>query len=256
MRILSWNVNGLRAVVRKEKWDDVFELGPDILCLQETKAHPDQLPEDNHTPNGYEAYFSSSQVRKGYSGVAVYTTKTPNAVHEGMGIKAFDEQGRLLTLEFDGWVLINGYFPNGASKTASLAYKLDFYDEFLAYIENYRSKGFSIVFGGDLNVAHEEIDIARPEANKNHTGFLPEERAWVDELIHHGYIDTFRHTHPSKQVFSYWDLQSRARDRNVGWRIDYWFISPELLPKLKSADIYGNIYGSDHAPVGIDIELN
>lgn len=255
MRILSWNVNGLRAVVRKDKWAQLFELEPDILCLQETKVETDQLPDGNHTPQGYESFFHSSTERKGYSGVAVYTKLSPKKVEKGLGEERFDRQGRLITLYFDGWALVNAYFPNGASKTASLEYKLDFYDAFLTHVEKLKQDGNAVIFGGDLNVAHEAIDIARPEANKDHIGFLPEERAWIDELKNHGYIDTFRHLHPNKQTFSYWDLRTRARDRDVGWRLDYWFVSPELIGQVKEADILGDIYGSDHAPVLLEIDL-
>lgn len=256
MRIISWNVNGLRAVVRKEKWKQLFELNPDIVCIQETKCTPEQLPEENYAPEGYEAHFASSTARKGYSGVAVYTRITPKEVVFGLDIEQFDEHGRVITLVLDDFVLINGYFPNGASKTAPLDYKLEFYDEFLQYVEKYRKEGYSVIFGGDLNVAHKAIDLARPEANKKSIGFLPEEREWIDALERHGYIDTLRLKHGDKEgMYTYWDLRTRARDRNVGWRLDYWFISPELVKKVKDADIYSDIYGSDHAPILLDIDL-
>ncbi|MEX0934735.1 MAG: exodeoxyribonuclease III [Candidatus Paceibacterota bacterium] len=257
MRIISWNVNGLRAVVRKDKWDQLFKkFDPDIVCTQETKCNPDQLPEGNHAPDGYEAYFASSTARKGYSGVGVYTRVKPQEVVRGLDIEQFDEHGRVITLVFDEHIVVNGYFPNGASDTAPLDYKLEFFDEFLQFIERYRNEGYSIIFGGDINVAHTEIDLARPKANKNHIGFLPEEREWIDAFERHGYIDTFRLKHGQKKdMYTYWDLRTRARDRNVGWRLDYWFVSPELVGKVKNADIYTDIYGSDHAPILLDIDL-
>lgn len=256
MRIISWNVNGLRAVVRKEKWQQIFELEPDILCLQETKCNPDQLPEGNYVPAGYEAYFASSTARKGYSGVGVYTRIEPREVIQGLDLERFDEHGRVITLVFDEYIVVNGYFPNGASKTAPLDYKLEFFDEFLQFIEKYRREGYSIIFGGDVNVAHKPIDLARPQANKKSIGFLPEEREWIDEIVRHGYVDTLRLKRGDKEgLYTYWDLRTRARDRNVGWRLDYWFVSPELSRKVQHADIYSDIYGSDHAPIVLDIDL-
>jgi len=254
MVILSWNVNGLRALHRKGNWGDIFEHVPDILCIQETKSSPDQLSDELKTVTGYHSHFAASEVKKGYSGVAVYTRELPKQVDYGMGIKRFDQEGRLLTLQFDDLVLCCVYFPNGGMGPERLKYKLDFYDAFLEYIEQFRAQGKSIIFCGDVNTAHEEIDLARPKENEQNTGFLPEERAWLDEVVRKGYVDTFRELHPhTREAYSYWDLKTHARDRNVGWRIDYVFISPDLLPRLQRAFILPQVFGSDHCPVGIEL---
>ncbi len=254
MNIISWNVNGLRAVAKKGNFADIMARNPDILCLQETKAEADQLPEDVRTVPGYHSYFSHSKTRKGYSGVGVYTKQQPLKVEEGMGIKDMDQEGRLLVLYFPDFVLLNCYFPNGGGGPERLAYKLEFYDNFLAFIEKLRIAGHAVIVCGDVNTAHEEIDLARPKENETNTGFLPEERAWIDEVIRHGYVDIYRHTHPdTKDAYTYWDMKTAARSRNVGWRIDYFFISPDLLPRVRKAEILADIYGSDHCPIVIEV---
>lgn len=208
MNVISWNVNGIRAIHRKGNWTWFEETRPDIFCVQETKASPDQLAPEVSNPEGYFAYFSSSQIRKGYSGVAVYSKIKPNKWQEGIGVKKFDEQGRILTLFFDDFVLINVYVPNGNSKTAPLDFKLEFYETLLKYMDNLRAEGHKIVMTGDINVAHEEIDLARPRENSTRIGFLPEERAWIDEYLADGYIDAFRNFYPNKiGAYSYWDMK-------------------------------------------------
>ncbi len=255
MKLVSWNVNGLRAIHRKGDWNNFLKLSPDIFCLQETKANSHQLPEEVVNLQGYFSYFSSSKIKKGYSGVATYSKKEPLEIKYGFGKKRFDEEGRFLETHFRNFVLINVYFPNGGRGLERLQYKFDFYDAFLNHIEKLRKRGKSIIFCGDVNTAHEEIDLARPKANEKHTGFLPEERAWIDEVINVGYTDTFRHFYPNKaEAYSYWDVKSRARDRNVGWRIDYFFVSNNLIPRLKKAFILDDVYGSDHCPVAIEIK--
>ncbi|MDP6387887.1 MAG: exodeoxyribonuclease III [Candidatus Pacebacteria bacterium] len=254
MKILSWNVNGLRAIHKKDSWNDFFTQNADIFCIQETKAQPQQLPEQLREIRGHFSFFASAEIKKGYSGVAVYTKTKPKKVEYGMGIKRFDQEGRLLTLYFKNFILLNVYFPNGGMGPERLKYKLDFYDAFLNYIEKLKKGEKKIIFCGDINTAHEEIDLARPRENKESTGFLPEERAWIDEVIRHGYIDTFRHLNPDKKdSYSYWDIKTRARDRNIGWRLDYFFISSNLQNNLKKAFILSDIFGSDHAPVGIEL---
>lgn len=255
MKLISWNVNGLRSVHRNNYWKDFLKINADIFCLQETKASPEQLPQEVREVSGYYSYFSSSKIKKGYSGVATYSKIKPEKVEHGMGIKKFDDEGRIVTTYFKNFVLLNVYFPNGGGGSERLKYKFDFYDAFLEHAEILRRvQGKKIIFCGDVNTAHEEIDLARPKENEENTGFLPEERAWIDEVVRAGYIDTFRHFYSHKTgAYSYWDMKSRARDRNVGWRIDYFFVSPDLKNKLKSAFILSDILGSDHCPVGIDL---
>lgn len=256
MKLISWNVNGLRAVYRKGNLKDVFEYNPDILCLQETKSSPDQLPSELRDIDGYTSYFSSSMVKKGYSGVALYTKNKPDMVKYGMGIEEFDQEGRFIEAHYGDLVLLNVYFPNGGQGPHRLEYKLRFYDAFLEYIQELRTQGKRIIFCGDVNTAHEEIDLARPKANEENTGFLPEERAWIDEVIRGGYLDTFRYMYPNKkEMYTYWDLKTRARDRNVGWRLDYVFISSDLESNLKKTFILSDVFGSDHCPIGVKIEI-
>jgi len=254
MKLISWNVNGLRAIYKKKYWKPFFTLNADIFCLQEIKASSEQLPEDILNPLGYHSFFASSVIKKGYSGVAIYSKEKPLEVKYGFDIEKFDNEGRLLEARFKNFILFNVYFPNGGVDPNRLQYKLDFYDTFLNYIEKLRKKGQKIIFCGDINTAHEEIDLARPKSNEQHTGFLPVERAWIDEVINHGYVDTFRHFYPRKtEAYSYWDIKTRARDRNVGWRLDYFFISNNLLSQVKKASILSNIYGSDHCPIMLEL---
>lgn len=254
MKLVSWNVNGLRAVAKKGFLDWLHESGADIVGLQETKAEPTQLSDDVRNPRGYFSYFSHPKERKGYSGVALYAKKEPKKVEYGIGLPGTDDEGRIVIGHFDNFVLLNVYFPNGGGGPERLKYKLDFYDAFLSYVEKLRRKEPRIIFMGDVNTAHEEIDLARPRENETHTGFLPEERAWIDEVVRHGWIDTFRHFYPDKTgAYSYWDMKSAARERNVGWRIDYIFVTPELLPRLKAAGISASVFGSDHCPIWIEL---
>lgn len=250
MNIISWNVNGLRSLEKNGYWNSFLALAPDIFCLQETKAEPDQLPAPLRSPTGYHAYFSSSKVKKGYSGVALYAKHEPREVIYGMGIPRFDDEGRIVGGDFGDFVLLNVYFPNGGQGPERLAYKLNFYDAFLEYVDHLRAKGKSVIFCGDINTAHEAIDLARPRENEENTGFLPEERAWIDEVVRHGYVDTYRHFFPTKAgAYTYWDQKTRARDRNVGWRIDYFFVSTDIMPRVHDVDILSTIFGSDHCPV-------
>jgi exodeoxyribonuclease-3 len=255
MKIISWNVNGLRAIHRKGNWDTFLKLDPDIFCLQETKANPEQLPPEVRNLVGYHSYFDIPKVKKGYSGVAIYSKEKPEKVQYMMGNPELDNEGRLIAAYYKDFVLLTVYFPNGGGGPARLKYKLDFYDLFLKFIEKLRKQGKSIIFCGDVNTAHEEIDLARPKQNEENTGFLPEERAWLDEVVNHGYIDIYRHLNPGKTgAYTYWDIKSAARERNVGWRIDYFFISPDLLPKVKKAEILKDVYGSDHCPILLELK--
>ncbi len=255
MNLISWNVNGLRAIHKKGNFADILKKDADILCFQETKAEAEQLAEEVRNPAGYFSYFSHSKKRKGYSGVAVYSKIKPEKVEEGMGVSEFDQEGRLLVVYYKDFVLLNCYFPNGGGGSERLAFKLDFYDHFLAFIEKLHKKGHKIIVCGDVNTAHETIDLARPKQNENNTGFLPEERAWIDELVNHGYVDIFRHLNPTKKdIYTYWDMKTGARERNVGWRIDYFFISSDLLPRVKQATMLAGFFGSDHCPVVLEVK--
>ena len=223
------------------------------------------MPEEVLKIPEYFSYFSSPEKKKGYSGVAIYTKEEPTKVEYGLGAPEFDNEGRVIVAYYPEFVLLNVYFPNGGGGPERLKYKMDFYDVFLSFVDSLKKKGphfakatrgeQKIIFCGDVNTAHEAIDLARPKENEGNTGFLPEERAWLDEVIVHGYADVFRHLHPTKKdAYTFWDMKSRARDRNVGWRIDYFFISNNLLPKIKSTNILSDVYGSDHCPITLVIE--
>ena len=241
--------------MRKGNWDWLLIDQPDIFCFQETKANPDQLTEDVRNPKGYHSYFDVPKEKKGYSGTAIYSKIKPEKVEYIMGVPVLDNEGRLIAVYYKDFVLLNVYFPNGGGGPERLKYKLDFYDEFLKFIEKLRKQGKSIIFCGDINTAHEEIDLARPKENEKNTGFLPEERAWLDEVINAGYIDVYRHFNPTKaQAYTYWDMKTAARERNVGWRIDYFFVSPDLLPRIKKTEILSSIYGSDHCPILLELK--
>lgn len=252
MNIISWNVNGIRACYKKGCWDWLMKESPDILCLQETKAHPDQLPEEVRNPKGFFTYFDHSKTKKGYSGVALYTKQKPQKVEVGLGIPTLDEEGRMITAFFKDFVVSNVYFPNGGGGPHRIKFKLEFYKAFLSYVEGLRKEGYKVIFCGDINTAHKAIDLARPKENEKNTGFLPEERAWIDEVEAKGYVDIFRKLNPeTKGVYTYWDMKTFARERNVGWRIDYFFISPETEENIISTAILKDITGSDHCPISL-----
>ena len=261
MRIITWNVNGLRANVKKGGFDWFLNESPDIYCIQETKAEPEQLEEGVRNPAGYYSYFDHSKGRKGYSGVAVFTKIKPDKVEYGMGVPDIDQEGRFLALFFESstetknkFVLLNIYFPNGGGGPERLSFKLRYYDEFLKYINKLKKEGYEIIFCGDVNTAHTEIDLARPKENVENTGFLPIERAWLDKVVDAGYTDVFRHFYPKDTgKYTYWDMKTFARDRNVGWRIDYFFVTPGMLKLVTKVKILDEIMGSDHCPVEIFI---
>ncbi len=254
IRMISWNVNGIRAAYKKGAFDWFVQEQPDIFCVQETKAHKEQLDPALTDVPGYHVYFSSA-VRKGYSGVAVYTKENPQRVVTGFGVERFDNEGRTLVLEYEPFTLCNVYFPNGKASEERLQYKLEFYDAFLEYIDGLTKQGQNIIVCGDVNTAHKEIDLARPKQNENTSGFLPIERAWIDKLLSHGYVDTLRMFHAEPELYTWWSFRSRARERNVGWRIDYFFVNKELKPRVKDAFILPAVMGSDHCPLGIEVEV-
>jgi exodeoxyribonuclease-3 len=254
MKILCWNVNGIRAVQGKGFLEWLHGESPDILCVQETKAHPDQLGGELQEPHGYHAYWDYPE-RKGYSGVATFTKEKPVRVQNGLGIPKFDIEGRVIIAEYPEFILLNVYFPNGKQNENRLKYKMDFYEAFLEFVAPLKANGGKLVICGDFNTAHKEIDLARPKENEKVSGFLPIERAWMDKFIAHGFIDTFRQFNKEPNQYTWWDLKSRARERNVGWRIDYFFVTENLLPSISNAFIMPQVMGADHCPVGIILRI-
>ena len=254
VRILSWNVNGLRAVAKKGFLLWLQKVSPDVLCLQEIKAMKAQLPPDVLHAPGYEFFIHSAQ-RPGYSGVATFSKQKPVKVNTGFGMERFDNEGRVLETEFPEFTLFNIYFPNGKSGPERLQYKMDFYEYYLKYFEKLRQQGKKLVICGDVNTAHREIDLARPKENSKISGFLPIEREWMDKLVSKGFIDTFRVFDQGPAKYTWWDVISGARARNVGWRIDYFFISDDLRPNLEEAFILPDVMGSDHCPVGVVLKF-
>ena len=253
MKLISWNINGIRAAYKKGLYDWLNKEKPDIFCIQEIKAMPDQIPNKLKNLSDYHLYVNSS-IKKGYSGVATYTKIKPTKVIKKFDIKKFDIEGRIMITEFSNFTLFNIYFPNGKKNQERLDYKLDFYDAFLSYADNYKNNGKNIIVCGDFNTAHKEIDLARPKQNEKNSGFLPIERSWIDMFIKHGYVDTFRHFNKNPNQYTWWDQKTRSRERNVGWRIDYYFVNIELLPKISDSFILTDIMGSDHCPIGIQIK--
>jgi exodeoxyribonuclease-3 len=254
IRILSWNVNGIRAAYRKGFLDWFLKEKPDVLCLQEVKAAAEQLPPELREVAGYQT-FSSSAERKGYSGVLLYSKEKPKSVKTGLGIERFDSEGRILIAEYPAFLVFNVYFPNGKASKERLRFKMDFYDAFLEYADTLKKKGKKLVICGDVNTAHQEMDLARPKENAKVSGFLPEERAWIDKFIAHGYVDTFRMFNRQPGQYTWWDLKTKARERDVGWRIDYFFVSDNLKKNVKSSFILSDVMGSDHCPIGIDVTV-
>jgi len=251
LKIISWNVNGIRSISKKGFLEWFREEAPDILCLQETKAEPGQLDESLTSPKGYTTYWNYPE-KKGYAGVAVLAKKEPCSVKKDFPPAGLDTEGRALILDHKSFLLINVYFPNGGMSRDRLRYKLAFYDAFLEYVDGLRNR--NIVICGDFNTAHKEIDLARPKQNEMFSGFLPEERAWMDKFASRGYVDTFRRFNGEGGNYTWWDYKTRSRERNVGWRIDYFFVTKKLLPRLKDAFILSDVKGSDHCPVGIELK--
>ncbi|WP_457628612.1 exodeoxyribonuclease III [Oceanithermus sp.] len=246
MKLASWNVNGLRAAAKKGFWDVVRGLDADVLGLQEVRTEaPPELPE------GFESYrwYWNAGERKGYAGVGVLARAEPLTVRRGIGHDEFDEEGRVITLEYECYYVVNAYFPNAGRGLPRLGYKLAFDQAIENYLEGLRARK-GVVLMGDLNVAHREIDIARPKQNQKSAGFTPEERAWIDAFLKKGWVDSFRHLHPDEAgAYTWWTYRFNARAKNIGWRIDYIIISEDLLPHLKDAYIYYDAYASDHVPV-------
>ena len=257
MRIITWNVNGLRSVGRKDLLAWLEAEKPDILCMQETKAHPQQLPSELEDPDGYDAHFHSAR-KKGYSGVATWIRNDSPVTLKaepvaGLGIERFDEEGRVLITEFEPFTLVNCYFPNSQRGLERLGYKLDFYDTFLHYCNRLRRQGRRLIITGDYNTAHKEIDLARPRENRNNSGFLPVERECLDQFVAHGYVDAFRLFHGGAGHYTWWSYLFSARAANIGWRIDYFFVSDDLVDEVQDCTILSEVEGSDHCPVSLEL---
>ena len=254
MKLVSWNINGLRAAWKKGFLDFVTAEDPDILCVQETKIQLDQLTPEMKDVGRYRSYWSMAE-KKGYSGVATYTRPEPVAVRTAFGHATLDTEGRVVHTEYPGFHLFNVYFPNSGMGPERLAHKLAFYDAFLDLTEGLRKAGKGVVVCGDVNTAHTELDLARPKENEKSAGFLPEERAWVSKFLSHGYHDTFRLFVGEPGHYTWWDQRRLgARARNVGWRIDYFFVSEELRGRVKAAGILPHVQGSDHCPITLELD--
>ena len=251
MKLISWNVNGLRAVWQKGFVDIVKELNADVFCVQETKMQENQL---DVQIEGYEQYFNSAE-RKGYSGTAIYTKNTPISISFGIGIEEHDKEGRVITLEYANIYLVNVYTPNSKSELERLEYRQKWEDNFRKYLLKL-DKIKPVIVCVDFNVAHKEIDLKKPKTNRRSAGFTDEEREKMTNLQEAGFIDTFRYLYPTQEnAYTWWSYRMRAREKNVGWRIDYFLVSDRIKEKIKEAKIYSNIMGSDHCPVGLEIEL-
>ncbi len=250
MKLYSWNVNGIRAVQKKGFVDWVLQETPDVLCLQETKAHFYQLDEELTNIEGYYSYWNAP-ARKGYSGVTTYTREKPVSVWYGIGVDRYDEEGRMIVTEYPAFTLLNIYFPNGQKDQDRLDYKLEFYDAVLAYCKGLVDDGKKVAVCGDFNTAHHSIDLKNPKSNEKNSGFLPIEREYLDKWMDSGFIDSFRYFYPDTVKYSWWSYKFQARPNNVGWRIDYFVVSSNLIDCVRNADILCDVMGSDHCPVAL-----
>ena len=256
MKITTWNVNGLRAALNKGAWDWVGQEKPDVLCLQEIKVKPEQMSAENlELFNQHSVYWNPAD-RLGYSGVATFTAIDPLAVEYGIGWGEFDIEGRVVRTKFPGFTLFNVYFPSGRRGQDRVAYKLEFYAHLLDMLDELHDRGERLIVCGDFNTAHNDIDLRHPKANKNTSGFLPEERAWIDKYLAHGLVDIYRQLYPDKVEYTWWTYLMNARKNNVGWRLDYFMISQALLPAVSDVVIHGEVMGSDHCPVTLFIQTD
>jgi exodeoxyribonuclease-3 len=254
VRLVSWNVNGIRSVIRKGFWDWLQIDTPDLLCLQETRIHTDQLTGRMRNPTGYYSHWVTGE-KRGYSGVATFSRREPQAVRTGMGEPQFDVEGRVLTTQFPAFTLVNAYFPSGQRGHERVAYKLEFYDALLSYCQDLRAEGHRLVICGDFNTAHQAIDLARPKQNKKTSGFLPEEREALTRWLESGFVDSFRALNLDEVAYSWWTYRANARARNVGWRLDYFLVDEALMQFVQDASILSDIPGSDHCPIALRLDL-
>jgi exodeoxyribonuclease-3 len=254
MRLVSWNVNGMRAVIRGGFLDWLAADQPDVVCLQETRIQPHQLADEIRNLPGYHTFWHSAE-QKGYSGVATFCRRPPLAVRQGFGQPLFDAEGRVLISEHDGLALLNAYFPSGRRGHERVAYKIEFYDALLDFCAGLQAAGHKLIVCGDLNTAHQPIDLARPKQNESTSGFLPEEREALNRWLQHGFVDIFRRLHPDSQAYTWWTYRFDARARDIGWRIDYFLVAKDLLSNIQDARIRSDVMGSDHCPVELRLDL-
>jgi len=257
IRLISWNVNGLRAAMKKDFVQSVKKLDGDILALQETKLQEHQRTDEMIDLDDYLSHWSYASTKKGYSGVAAYSRLQPQNVQTGIGIDRYDNEGRILEMHFKDFIFFNVYFPNGTMSEERLQYKLHFYRDFFKHTDRLRKKGRSLIITGDYNIAHNAIDLKNPKANENRSGFLRIERDWLDRIVKNGYVDTFRHLYPETVKYSWWSYRFSARKNNTGWRIDYFFVTRDIVEKgwIKDAFIDNDVFGSDHCPVGLVLSI-
>lgn len=257
IKLASWNVNGLRAIMKKDFPMVLNSLGADVVAIQETKVQEDQLEPDMVRIGEYDSWWSCASSKKGYSGVGVYSRIKPKDVRLGMGISRFDEEGRIIEMDFGDFIFFNVYFPNGQMSDTRLQYKLDFYRSFFEYADAYKKAGRDLIITGDYNTAHNEIDLKHPRANENRSGFLRIERDWLDRITLNGYVDTFRYYNLDAVKYSWWSYRFNARRSNAGWRIDYFFVTRSIIDKgwIKDTIIDNDIHGSDHCPIGLLLEI-
>lgn len=254
MKLISWNVNGLRAVEKKGFLEWLKDTGADIISIQEVKAREEQLSEEMRNIEGYSLYLTCAE-KKGYSGVACFVKEKPLSVREGLFDDTYNTEGRVLVLEYPDFFLYNVYFPNGGGGPERRAYKNAFNYALLEEVKKLEDEGKNIIICGDVNIAHEEIDLKNPKANAKTSGFLPEERRYLDDLLAAGFVDSFRELHPERSAYSWWSYRFNARSLDAGWRIDYFFISASLLPFVTGAEIDPTVLGSDHAPISLTLDL-
>jgi exodeoxyribonuclease-3 len=250
MKITTWNVNGYRAILRKKALAWVSEVDPDVLCFQETKLQLDQINDDEASIDSYNAVWHSAE-RKGYSGVVTFHKDQPIGVEQGIGIDKFDAEGRVIRSKFEDFFLYNIYFPNGGSGNKRVPFKLEFYEKLLQICDDLHQAGENIIITGDFNTAHNEIDLANPKANEKNTGFLPEEREWIDLYLEHHFVDAFRELYPEREAYTWWTYRYNAREKDIGWRLDYFLVSESLMDKVEDVIIHNDIMGSDHCPVSL-----
>jgi exodeoxyribonuclease-3 len=256
VKLISWNVNGIRAVAKRGFSEWLAGASPDVLCLQETRAQLEQVPVNLRQPPGYRVYWNSAE-RKGYSGVATFARREPLSVESGFDADEYDVEGRVLMTEHPGFRLFNVYFPNGGRKLERLEFKLRFYAKFLEHCDALREQDQRLIICGDFNTAHRPIDLARPERNQKTSGFLPEEREWLDRYLGHGSVDAWRTLHPQERGrYTWWMYMRNARERNIGWRIDYFLVSEALMPAVVDAAILSDVMGSDHCPIMLELDVD